>query len=164
MEMSERYCMIGSIMKTMPVIEGRIGRVMNGKLSEIVEEECGKLTRLQLLTLFLLIHKESVHQEKMSMTRIAENLSVSAQQATRLVDGLIKAGLAQRYQEPENRRVVLIRSTQQGREYMQKIKAKALPLLEDAFSTITDEQLQQLNECFNTIYDILNTKKTSTDA
>ena len=72
MEMNERYRLIGSIMRTMPVIEGRIGRVMNEKFSRIVEEECGNLTRLQLLTLFLLIHKESVHGEKMSMTRIAE--------------------------------------------------------------------------------------------
>lgn len=157
MEMRERYRLIGSIMKTMPVIEGRIGRVMNEKFSRIAEEECDKLTRLQLLTLFLIIHKESIHQEKMSMTRIAKNLRVSAQQATRLVDGLIKAGVAERYQEPENRRLVLIRPTKEGRAYMRELKAKALPLLGEAFNNISDEQLQKLNECFNTIYEILNT-------
>ena len=159
MEMNERYRLIGSIMRTMPVIEGRIGRVMNEKFSRIVEEECGNLTRLQLLTLFLLIHKESVHGEKMSMTRIAENLRVSAQQATRLVDGLIKSGFAMRYQEPENRRLVLIRPTKEGRAYMQELKVKALPLLEDAFNNISDDELQMLNEGFNTIYEILNTER-----
>lgn len=159
MELNERYQTISAMMRAMPVIEGRIGRVMNEKFAKIVEEESGKLTRLQLLTLFLLIHKENVCQEKMSMTRIAESLRVSAQQATRLVDGLIKAGYAKRYQAPENRRLVLIRPTTAGVDYMHSLKARALPLLGEAFDGITDEQLKQLNECFNTIYEILNTNQ-----
>ena len=159
MEANKRYCLIGSIMRTMPVIEGRIGRVMNEKFSMIVEEECGKLTRLQLLTLFLLIHKECLYHERMSMSRIAEALHVSAQQATRLVDGLIKAGLAKRYQEPKNRRLVLISPTKEGVDYMENLKTKALPLLGEAFDDISDEQLMKLNECFCTINEILNTDK-----
>lgn len=159
MDIHVRYGLIASMMKTMPIIEGRIGRVMNEKFLKIVEEECGKLTRLQLLTLFCLIHKECCHQEKISMKQIATSLRVSAQQATRLVDGLIKEGFAQRYQDPENRRLVLIRPTNEGIEYARSLKEKAIPLMEDAFGDLTDEQLEKLNECFNTINEILNDEK-----
>lgn len=159
MDMHERYQLIASMMKTMPVIEGRIGRVMNEKFLKIVEEECGKLTRMQLLTLFWLIHRQCCRQEKISMKEIAGNLRVSAQQATRLVDGLIQAGLASRYQDPENRRLVLIRPTDEGIEYARSLKSKAIPLMEDVFGDLTGEQLQKLNECFNTINEILNHEK-----
>lgn len=159
MEKDERYRMIGAIMHTLPVIEGRIGRVMNEKLIRIVDEQSDRLTRLQLLTLFLLIHREHACKKQTNMTVLAAAMHVSAQQATRLVDGLIKNHLAERYQDSENRRLVLIRATKEGYEYMETMKTKALPAVDEAFSSFSDEQLRTLYECFNTINDIFNSKK-----
>lgn len=159
MEDEKRYKMIGTIMHTLPVIEGRIGRVMNDRLVRIVDEECDRLTRMQVMALFLLIHREHVTNEPTNMTILSECLHVSAQQATRLVDGLIKNGFAERYQDPANRRMVLVRPTAEGYAYLNQMKQLALPVLDTAFSDINDEQLKRLYECFSAIYEILSEKK-----
>lgn len=159
MEKDERYQMIGAIMHTLPVIEGRIGRVMNERLVRLVDEQNDRLTRLQLLALFLLIHREEMDRAPTNMTLLATAMHVSAQQATRLVDGLIKNNLAERYQDPDNRRLVLIRATKEGHAYMDMMKLRALPAVDEAFACFDDAQLTKLYECFNTINEIFNSSK-----
>ncbi len=87
----------------------------------------------QLKALFLISEEKEVR-----MRELARRLGGSFSNATVLVDRLVERGLAERLAEPQDRRVVLVRTTEEGRRLIERLvtswRALSAPLLENLSS------------------------------
>ncbi len=61
-----------------------------------------------------------------TMSRLSERLMIPQATATRLVDRLVRQGLAQRVADPEDRRVVRVTLTEQGNDFHRTMKRFAV--------------------------------------
>lgn len=72
-----------------------------------------RFTKYQIYLLNVLSGKKS-----MTMSQAAANLGCSKEQATRLVAALVEAGYIERLHSEENRKLVMIRLTREGAEFI----------------------------------------------
>lgn len=83
------------------------------------------------LKALLLVSEE---EEGIRMRDLARRLGGSFSNATVLIDRLVERGLAERLAEPQDRRVVLVRATKEGRRLVEQLvtswRALSSPLLE----------------------------------
>lgn len=111
----------------------------------LFEERCG-LTKLQASALGTLLHAGS-----MNMTELARCLGVSKEQATRTVAPLVERGLAMRGKDEENRRLVIVSLTPQGRAFLQQQWDTSLRLLGERLSKLADDEVEELAEASGTV-------------
>lgn len=111
----------------------------------LFEERCG-LTKLQASALGTLHHAGS-----MNMTELARCLGVSKEQATRTIAPLVEHGLVVRDKDEENRRLVIVSLTAQGREFLQQQWGASLHLLEERLSELADDEVEELAEASGTV-------------
>jgi DNA-binding MarR family transcriptional regulator len=71
----------------------------------------------QVKVLMILSHKESF-----KMKDITENLGIANSSATEVIDKLIKEDLVERFRKPDDRRVVRVKLTEKGRNFIDEIK------------------------------------------
>lgn len=93
---------------------------------------------------------ELMHRGEASMSEIAGHARVHATVMSHFVDRLVKKGLVERVQDEEDRRVVRVRLTPQGRETAQELVARYMSKL-DAVLKRSEEKdratfLRMLNE------------------
>ena len=83
----------------------------------------------QLKALLLVSEEEGIR-----MRDLARRLGGSFSNTTVLIDRLVERGLAERLAEPQDRRVVLVRATKEGRRLVEQLvtswRALSSPLLE----------------------------------
>ena len=72
-----------------------------------------RFTKYQLYLLMVLARKKS-----MTMGQAASSIGCSKEQATRLVAALVEAGYIERLHDEKNRKLVMIRLTREGMEFM----------------------------------------------
>jgi DNA-binding MarR family transcriptional regulator len=78
---------------------------------------------------------------EMPMSRLAEVLNVSLSNATGLIDRIEERGFVERTHIPEDRRVVLIRVTEAGRQMLEEVDAVSDDLLRSVFGRIGRSQI-----------------------
>lgn len=78
----------------------------------------GKLSMTHMHVLWLLEHHGT-----MSMSRLAELLDVSFSNASGLIDRMEERGLVERVRVPDDRRVVIVRASEQGARIRDEIEA-----------------------------------------
>jgi len=112
----------------------QVGRLMKTKLRELGVDH-GKLhdkvSSYQIHALFTLIGTAT------TMGELAEEMNITLPSATALVDRLVKSGLVERQTDPDDRRIIRLLVTQEGRkvcEAMKKHRKKAFKVLLDAMS------------------------------
>ena len=109
------------------------------------------LTRSQIIILIALYYRGAV-----TMSRIAEYLASSKEQATRAVAGMVEQGLAERLESEENRTRVYVRLTETGRDYVEQCRAVLRKQMKDkADAALTPEEQQQLCVSLNTAVSLL---------
>ncbi|MBZ0301659.1 MAG: MarR family transcriptional regulator [Anaerolineae bacterium] len=86
----------------------------------------------------------SQYKEPVSMGELSKALDVPLSTATRIVDGLVDNGLAERTADPEDRRVVRVSLTQRGQDLHQIMNAFIQQRLEGILSRFTPEEREQL--------------------
>ncbi|GHU99786.1 hypothetical protein FACS1894211_05830 [Clostridia bacterium] len=79
--------------------------------------------------------------ENMSMSELAEHTGVSNQQLTRIMDGLVENGLAERFTDPADRRSVQAVISQAGREIVEKLQTCRETAAAQWFENMTDGDL-----------------------
>jgi DNA-binding MarR family transcriptional regulator len=88
-----------------------------------------KMSTPQLKALLLVSEEEGIR-----MRDLARRLGGSFSNTTVLIDRLVERGLAERLAEPQDRRVVLVRATKEGRRLVEQLvtswRALSSPLLE----------------------------------
>lgn len=87
-----------------------------------------------------------VQQGPLRMRELADGLRVDASTATRTVDRLVRAGLAERRSGGDDARVVVVRPTRLGRARHARSAARARALLTDVLAEFDDHERHQLAE------------------
>ena len=95
----------------------------------------------QLKTLFLIFEEKEIR-----MRELARRLGGSFSNATVLVDRLVERRFVERFAEPQDRRVVLVRTTETGESLIEQLitswRTLSTPLLE----TLSPEDLGKVHE------------------
>ena len=108
------------------------------------------LTKNQISILLALMH-----HPYLSMSRLADYIPSSKEQATRAVAPLVKEHYVERFQDENNRKLVLIRLTEKGRSFIcEKISCVDHHLCEKA-AALSDEDKKRFQESLNTTLEIL---------
>jgi DNA-binding MarR family transcriptional regulator len=109
-----------------------------------------------LFRIFVLL---SENKEPVTMSELSSTLNVPMSTATRIVDGLVKNGMAERIHDSNDRRIVRVGMSKTGREIyemgMAYNKQRIAKLLKD-FSAEEQEQLLRL---MNKLFDALVSEK-----
>jgi DNA-binding MarR family transcriptional regulator len=103
---------IGDLRRTLRALERALARGLGeggGACCGITVAQCHALLELE--------------RGALAMGRVAEALDLEASSATRVVDELVKAGLAERLPSPSDRRAVLVRRSEAGERKAAEIDA-----------------------------------------
>lgn len=79
-----------------------------------------------------------------SMGGLAEEMGVSNQQLTRIVDALAEDGLIERCVSPENRRVVLVKMSERGRNFVEQSDKRTKQQATEILSALSEQELAEL--------------------
>jgi DNA-binding MarR family transcriptional regulator len=79
-----------------------------------------------------------------SLAGLAAAEQVSAPTMTRVVDGLVKAGLATREPEPGNRRRVRIAATEEGRRLLEEGRRRRVRVLSERLASLAESERRAL--------------------
>lgn len=100
-----------------------------------LDDQGVRFTRYQLYLLMVLARKGSL-----TMGRAAASIGCSKEQATRLVAALVEAGYVERLHSEENRKLVIIRLTEEGENVMHGEMAAAREKLKEDLSCLNKEE------------------------
>jgi DNA-binding MarR family transcriptional regulator len=81
---------------------------------------------------------------EMAMSRLAEMLDVSDSNATGLIDRIEERGFVERIRVPSDRRVVLVRITDRGREVMEEVETLREEMLERMLGRLDEPNLMRV--------------------
>lgn len=85
---------------------------------------------------------------EMTMSRLAEMLDVSLSSATGLIDRIEERGLLERDRVPEDRRIVIVRVTDAGRQLLDDVDALNDDLLRSVLARVDPGQLAAVGSAF----------------
>ena len=100
----------------------------------------------QLKALLLISEEEGIR-----MRDLAHRLGGSFSNATVLVDRLVDRGLVERLAEPQDRRVVLVRATKDGRRLIEQLVASWRTLSAPLLETLAPEDLATVHEALHVL-------------
>ena len=84
------------------------------------------------------------HHDAMPMGRLAEILDVSMSSTTGIIDRMEEKGLVERVRVPDDRRIVLVRSTAAGLALIDEAELVKSEVIVSAISRLDPEQLDRL--------------------
>lgn len=91
----------------------------------------------------------------MKMSAFADNLGIKKQQATRVINELVKKGYIQRIYDESDRRVILIRLTQEAKMFLKEYTAKTIGLMSDSLDGFNKGEIEELQNAIETINKLL---------
>jgi DNA-binding MarR family transcriptional regulator len=97
------------------------------------------LTVAQLKSLFFISNEGSTN-----FTKLAEALRVTSSNVTGIVDRLVGQGLVSRRENPENRRMSVLQSTEKGEALLTSLRERTIGQLSELLSCLSEEQLSTL--------------------
>ena len=128
----------------------RLARIMLKKRSDVLLQ--GKVTMPQYLTLELLSNEGAL-----KMNRIAKAFQISLPAATGLINRLVKMKLVKRSYDKNDRRVILIVLTPEGRRTTAQTKIARRKVIEEMFGGLSDQERQTylniIRKVKNTLYE-----------
>jgi MarR family transcriptional regulator, organic hydroperoxide resistance regulator len=96
-----------------------------------------ELSYPQILVMYVLLETGPA-----TMTQVAEWLKISHGVATRTVDRLVDKGIVERERADSDRRVVVVRLSDEGREYAEKMIGYHLEKMGQVLSTVSESELE----------------------
>lgn len=134
---------IGSMITLFPLLQSTILVPMKGK------EHC---TRLQLQALLALYTYGDL-----TMSQLSWFISASKEQATRTVAPLAAVGYVERKVPEDNRKLVIVKLTEEGKDFLLKVKRS----FQDCFrkhmeESLTPEESRKLTEALRVVIPLLN--------
>ena len=95
---------------------------------------------------FSILHIETMRfieeMKTPSMKDVAGYLHIAPASASSLVDGLVEEGLLTRFEEKEDRRIVRIKLSQKGIEFIAKESKKMSGKMEEIFNKLDDDEVE----------------------
>jgi DNA-binding MarR family transcriptional regulator len=119
-----------------------------GSDSEFTREVAERdLSFSQLKTLLLLAE----HAETLSVKDVAERLGISLPAASRAVDSLVRRGLAERAEDPIDRRVKRVRTTHKADQLVERLVAARIRSFERLLEGFTATERRKLGDALDEI-------------
>lgn len=103
-----------------------------------------------LYRIFMLLSQD---EESLTMGRLSSELDVPLSTTTRIVDGLVQAGMVERVTDPSDRRVVRVGMSKNGRELYEAGIAYNKQRIAKLVSVFTAEEQEQLLKLMNKLFD-----------
>jgi DNA-binding MarR family transcriptional regulator len=97
------------------------------------------LTIAQLKSLFFISNEGSTN-----FTKLAQALRVTPSNVTGIIDRLVGQGLVSRRENPENRRMLVLQSTDRGEALLASLRERKIGQLSEMLSRLSEEQLSTL--------------------
>lgn len=88
---------------------------------------------------------------RLTVSEVAEKLSVSLSAITALVDRLVQAGLVVRSRDDQDRRLVWIEATEKGKEILARCMEGRKQVAAKYFGQLSDEDLEKLLEIYGKV-------------
>jgi DNA-binding MarR family transcriptional regulator len=89
----------------------------------------------------------------LSLRELAEAEQVKAPTMSRIVSGMMRAGLAKTYVSREDRRRLVISASKKGTAVLQKGRQRRVKALEQALKELSPAQLRQLGQSVELVMD-----------
>lgn len=102
-----------------------------------------------------LLHLISRHDEK-PMNYYSEKMMIPKSNLTVIADKLIEEGLIQRVFDPSDRRIIILKITEKGEEYLLEFKKKVIKEMETKLGLYSDNDVKRLNELIEEMKTIFN--------
>lgn len=109
-----------------------------------------RFTKYQMYLLVVLARKNS-----MTMSQAAASLGCSKEQATRLVAALVEAGYVERLHSKENRKLVMIRLTEEGAKVIRWERSAAWEKLKKDLTCLEPEEAEVFFQAMNQLVPLL---------
>lgn len=125
----------------------RIGQLFAEFVSAIREFRCAtgqQLVRAGVSMTHLHLMWILERHGDLSMSRLAEILDVSLSSATGIVDRMEERGIVDRIRVPDDRRIVLVRISDRGREVLRQTDLLKEDLMADIVSRLDERQRERL--------------------
>ncbi|WP_294407950.1 MarR family transcriptional regulator [uncultured Ruminococcus sp.] len=91
----------------------------------------------------------------LTMSKLAAKINTSNEQATRAVAQLVDKGFIVRMHNPENRRVINIKLTEEAEIFFNKMKAEIIDDLIEKFSCLSNEEMEEFSRSLENVSDVL---------
>jgi len=105
--------------------------------------------------LFRIFALLSQNQEPITMSELSSTLNVPMSTATRIVDGLVKNDMAERVNDSNDRRIVRVEMSKNGRELYEMGMAYNKQRIAKLLKGFTAEEQEQLLKLMNKLFDAL---------
>lgn len=99
----------------------------------------------------------------LTIGRLATAEDVAGPTMTRIVDGLVALGLAERASHPDSARLVLVGATEKGRQVMHVARARRIEALAEALRTLPSSQRRQWASAAPTLEQLAKNVRASID-
>ncbi len=111
------------------------------------------LTIAQLKSLFFISNQGSTN-----LGGLAAALGVTSTNTTGIIDRLVKQGLVSREENPENRRMLLLRVTGKGEELVARLRERRRGYLSEVLGRMTRDELSILAQSLTTLIKAVDTQ------
>lgn len=98
-------------------------------------------------------------QNELTMSDLAEELSMSNQQLTKVVDALVDFEMVERITDPNNRRKIYAKITDKGRKTLSELKQEIDKKLGHVMRKFSDDEMDKLYDCIAHIAGYLGYKE-----
>jgi len=130
----------------------------SNKHSENIEKAVG-ITGTQLWALAELNDTPNI-----TVNNLAKKMALHQSTISNLIDKMEKRNLIQRTRSTEDKRVVYLLLTTEGREILQKAPSPAKGILVDALAAMSDDDITNLHDNLHSLVDKLGTNVTAKSA
>lgn len=93
--------------------------------------------------------------EPLTMTETAQHLNMTKQTATKVVDKLYSIHFIERIADENDRRIIQIRTTDIGKNYIDKNYCKDSIFLEAIMESLNEEEMVKMNQAIETLKSLL---------
>ena len=113
------------------------------------EKTCG--IKANSLAFHALMMLQSLNEQSLTMSALAEKLDITKQQLTKLINMLEEKDLVERFHDQKNRRQVYIQITGEGRQAIGALCGELLQAVAENFTALDDGELMELKEALRTM-------------
>lgn len=122
--------------------------------SELAAQMVSGVTGSQFFVL-----KKIDNKGRLTVSEVADELGVSLSAITALVDRLVKAGLAVRSRDEQDRRLVWIEATDEGKEILGKCTESRRKVAMKYFGKLPESDIEKLIEIYEKVLSIMRAEE-----
>lgn len=96
-----------------------------------------------------------IHNGPRAISQIGNDLSISKPNMTPIIDKLVSEGFINRFQDPNDRRVIRVEPTEVAFKFLKEQEKKIKARLLERISPLSDEDLEELDKCISSLQKLL---------